>query len=79
MKAKTLKVGDPGYTNPYMELEADPLWPLVEKELGDLVKNQELIEPTDRAYIVGYICKQILKTQTRAGKIHRKPPLPPKL
>ena len=63
MKTKRLKLGDPGYRHPYVDYEADPLWPLIEKGIGDLVKNQDLIEQADRSYIVGYLCKVISKGQ----------------
>jgi hypothetical protein len=63
MKTKRLKPGDPGYRHPYVDYEADPLWPLIEKGIGDLAKNQDLIEQEDRSYIVGYLCKVISKGQ----------------
>jgi hypothetical protein len=63
MKTKRLKPGDPGYRHPYVDYEADPLWPLIEKGVDDLVKNQDLIEQEDRSYIVGYLCKVIPKGQ----------------
>ena len=63
MKAKRPKPGDPGYRHPYMDYEADPLWPLIERGIGDLVENQDLIEQEDRNYIVGYLCKVISKGQ----------------
>ncbi len=63
MKTKRLKPEDPGYRHPYVDYEADPLWPLIEKGIGDLVKNQDLIEQADRSYIVGYLCKVISKGQ----------------
>ena len=63
MKTKRLKPEDPGYRHPYVDYEADPLWPLIEKGIGDLVKNQDLIEQADRSYIVGYLCQAISKGQ----------------
>ena len=63
MKAKRLKPGDPGYRHPYVDYEADPLWPLIEKGIDDLVKNQDLIEQENRSYIVGYLCKVISNGQ----------------
>ena len=58
---KRPKPGDSGYRHPYVEYEAHPLWPLLEKGIGDLVRNQDLVEKEDRNYIVGYLCKVIAK------------------
>ncbi len=55
------KTGDAGCKHPYVEYEADPLWPLLEQGIGDLVRNQDLVEQEDRNYIVGYLCKAITK------------------
>ena len=66
MKAKRPKPGDPAYRHPYTDYEADPLWPLIEKGIGDLVENKDLVEKEDRNYIVGYLCKVILKGRKRA-------------
>ena len=66
MKPKRLKTGDPGHRHPYVEYEADPLWPLIEKALGEMVENQDLIERTDRNYIIGYLCKTISKGRRKA-------------
>lgn len=63
MKTKPLKPREPGYGHPYAEYEADPLWPLIQKGIDDLVKNQDLIERTERSYIVGYLCKVISQGQ----------------
>ena len=58
---RSVKAGDAGYRHPYVKYEADPLWPLLEKGIGDLVRNQDLLEREDRNYIVGYLCKVIAK------------------
>ena len=68
MKVRPLKSGDPGYRHPYVVYETDPLWPLVEKGIGDLVQNKDLIEQEDRNYIVGYLCKVISNGKKRAKK-----------
>jgi hypothetical protein len=68
MTRKRLKPGDPGYRHPDVKYETDPLWPLIEKGIGDLVNNQDLIEQEDRNYIVGYLCKVILNGQKIAKK-----------
>jgi hypothetical protein len=63
MKGKQLKPGESRYRHPYTDYEADPLWPLIEKGIADLVENKDLVEREDRKYIVGYLCKVILKGQ----------------
>jgi hypothetical protein len=68
MARKRLKPGDTGYRHPYVKYETDPLWPLIEKGIGDLVDNQDLIEQEDRSYIVGYLCKVISSGQKTAKK-----------
>ncbi len=76
MKTQRLKPGDPGSRHPYVDYEADPLWPLIDKGVDDLVKNQDLIEHADRSYIVGYLCKVIskgLRAQTLAKRSKDQP------
>ena len=72
MKTKRLEPGDPGYRHPYVDYEKDPLWPLIEKGIADLVENQDLIEQEDRNYIVGCLCKVISKGQRRANKLPKR-------
>ncbi len=67
MKTKRLKPGQPGYRHPYVDYEADPLWPLIEKAIDDLVRNKDLVENEDRNYIVGYICKVVRKGLKTSG------------
>jgi len=67
MKPKRLKPGQPGYRHPYVDYETDPLWPLVEKAVSDLVRNQDLTEHEDRSYVVGYICK-VIRTGIRTSR-----------
>lgn len=64
-KSRQVKYGDPGYRHPYTDYEGTPMWKWVNKGIGDLVKNQDVIEQEDRNYIVGYICKVISKGQKR--------------
>ncbi|CAN5665990.1 hypothetical protein BH09VER1_BH09VER1_01090 [soil metagenome] len=45
--------------SPYGHLEELPEWSVLEKALGDLVKNRDLIEQTPRSYIVGYLVKAL--------------------
>ena len=61
MKTKRPKPGDPGYRHPYTDYEDDPLWPLIEQGISDLVSNFDLVEKEDRNYIVGYLCKVVRK------------------
>ena len=58
---RKIKPGEPGYRHPYTEYEKGRLWPLVEKGIADLVENKDLVEKEDRNYIVGYLCKVIVK------------------
>jgi hypothetical protein len=46
-------------TNTVRHLPKGQLWGAVDKAVGDLVVNQDLIEKEFREYIVGYICKTI--------------------
>jgi hypothetical protein len=51
--------------NPYTAYKSDPLWPLLDKGISELVKNGDLIERTDRAYIVGYLCQAVLSAKPK--------------
>ena len=66
-----MKTGDPGCRHPYVDYETDPLWPLIEHGIDDLVKNHDLIEQTGRDHIVGFLCKAILKGQKNASTLPR--------
>ena len=52
--------------HPYKKYESHPFWKLIDKEISDLVENQDLVEREARPYIVGYLCKILL--QPRKGK-----------
>ena len=56
---------DANFIHPYLEYEGTPMWISVEAALTDLVVNGDLIEQTNRKYIVGYFCKVLA---TAAGK-----------
>jgi hypothetical protein len=43
----------------YEDFEADPLWQVVEEAIRDLVNNGDISEQTSRAYVVGYLVKNI--------------------
>ena len=62
-RVRTLSERNP---HPYLLFQGTPLWKAVEKGVSDLIENQDLIEKTNRGYIVGYICKVITR---RKGKI----------
>ena len=68
-----LKPGAPGYRHPYMECESHPYWKLIEKGISDLVKNQDLVEQEDRAYIVGYLCKTLLSDKSKKVAPKKRP------
>lgn len=74
MPRKVPEVGDPDYRHPYVEYESDPLWPLIEEGISDLVKNLDLVEKEDRNYIVGYLCKTIARGQAIPQKPSTKKP-----
>ena len=59
--SKEEKCGDPDHRSPYVEYENTQLWRSVNKAIGDLVQNKDVIEQTPRHYIVGYICKVVSK------------------
>ncbi len=46
-------------TNPYEMFGGTQVWKIVEKTINDLVDNNDIIEKTQRDYIVGYICKDL--------------------
>jgi hypothetical protein len=68
MKGKHLKSASLGHRHPYTDYEADRLWPLIEKGVADLVENKDLVEKTERKYIVGYLCRVILKGEEGGPK-----------
>lgn len=53
------------HVHPYVRWEGTPLWNAIEKSVADLVENQDLIEKTNREYIVGYVCKLVERRKTR--------------
>ena len=48
-------------SHPYSEFEDTAVWTAVDKAINDLVKNGDLVEETKREYIVGYICKALVR------------------
>jgi hypothetical protein len=45
--------------HPYLDLESDSLWPVIEHAIADLVKNGDVVEQARREYIVGYLVKAV--------------------
>ena len=43
--------------HPYEEFEGTPLWDSLAKAVCELVENDDILERTERVYIVGYLCK----------------------
>lgn len=44
---------------PYQKFQATPAWEVVEQAIGKLINNSDLVEKTDRRYIVGFILKEL--------------------
>jgi hypothetical protein len=55
--------------HPYGRFENTAAWRHVDAAIRDLVSNNDLIETTRHAYIVGYICKRL----SEAGVIESSP------
>lgn len=48
---------DVRFEHPYLEYEGTTMWTAIESGVIDLVTNGDLVERTNRKYIVGYLCK----------------------
>jgi hypothetical protein len=59
--------------HPYKKYEGTQLWRALDKGIGDLVQNQDLIEQEHRAYIVGYLCKVLTKRKDELFAVDRSP------
>jgi hypothetical protein len=46
-------------TFPYEEFERVPAWAILEQAIASLVRNKDLVEQTDRRYIVGFLIKKL--------------------
>lgn len=51
--------------HPYKNYEGTELWRALNKGIGDLVQNQDLVEQANREYIVGYLCKVLTKRKDK--------------
>lgn len=45
----------------YDIFKSDKMWTIIEKSIDKLVKNDDIVEKTDRDHIVGYIVENIIK------------------
>jgi hypothetical protein len=45
--------------HPYVEYEGSKEWRILDAEITELVRNNDLVEQTDRRYIVGALCKAL--------------------
>lgn len=53
---------------PYEAFEGSPAWMVVETAIRDLVENKDLIEQTDRRYVVGLIVERLNERGLSAKK-----------
>jgi hypothetical protein len=51
--------------HPYKKYESHPYWTRIDKGISGLVKNHDLVERAARPYIVGYLCKMLLRRKGR--------------
>jgi hypothetical protein len=51
--------------HPYKKYESHRFWKKLKKGISDLVENQDLVEREARSYIVGYLCKILLKPKKK--------------
>jgi len=54
--------------HPYGELEKMAAWTVLDKLVADLVENKDIIEQTDRRYIVGYLIKELANANLLTDK-----------
>ena len=45
--------------SPYETHRGTELWKIVDKAVSDLVENSDIVETTQRNYIVGYLCQSL--------------------
>ena len=58
--------------HPYKEYESHPYWKRINKGISDLVLNQDLLERAARPYIVGYLCKILLKPNKKVARTNKR-------
>jgi hypothetical protein len=44
---------------PYEAQRGTRAWKIVDRAINDLVENKDMVETTQRDYIVGYICEKL--------------------
>ncbi len=54
--------------HPYSEFEDTALWETVDAALTELEQNRDVQLNTARAYVVGYLCKQLIRQKLVAKK-----------
>jgi hypothetical protein len=68
---KSRIVGRNTLEHPYKKYKSHPYWKRIDKGISDLAENQDLVEGTAREYIVGYLCKTILKPPKKSKRRKR--------
>jgi hypothetical protein len=53
---------------PYKQYESHAYWKRINKGISDLVENQDLEERGNRSYIVGYLCKMLLRPKKKTAR-----------
>lgn len=56
----------PTATEPYADFRNSRFWAVVEKSIDDLIANDDLLEKTSRAHIVGYIVSKLGSLESRS-------------
>jgi len=51
--------------HPYKEFEGTATWKILDHAIQSLVENDDLQERTDRAYIVGSLCKALAESENQ--------------
>jgi hypothetical protein len=52
---------------PYEAQRGTPVWEVVDRAINNLVDNKDIVETTQRDYIVGYICKKLERLLPRTS------------
>jgi hypothetical protein len=47
--------------HPYVEFENTMLWKAIDTGITDLEKNGDMKLTTERAYVVGFLCKRLVR------------------
>jgi hypothetical protein len=57
-------------THPYVQFEGTQVWRVLKKSLSDLEKNQDVELKEWHQYVVGYLCKQLVRANavTRSAR-----------